>query len=230
MRKNEVLKILNDEKVNYLRLQFTDLLGINKNVEVPPMQFQKAVDGKIMFDGSSIEGFSRIEESDMLLQPDMDTLMIYPWNDNNTKVARLICDIYNPDGTPFAGCPREALKRVTADAMKEDREKILIIDDDVTTLGLLEKALSEHGYRPLLAECAVQAFKLLQEHMPRVIVLDWIMTKKDGLQICREIRSRRADNPTYIIMLTVQAADPYHGTSDILELSPPELSRSVEVM
>jgi len=120
MRKNEVLKILKDEKVNYLRLQFTDLLGINKNVEVPPMQFQKAVDGKIMFDGSSIEGFSRIEESDMLLQPDMDTLMIYPWNDNNTKVARLICDIYNPDGTPFAGCPREALKRVTADAMKMD--------------------------------------------------------------------------------------------------------------
>ncbi len=116
MTKNEVLKILKDKKVNYLRLQFTDLLGINKNVEVPPSQFVKALDGKIMFDGSSIEGFSRIEESDMLLRPDFGTFMIYPWNDNNNKVARLICDIHNPDGTPFEGCPRGALKRVIADA------------------------------------------------------------------------------------------------------------------
>ena len=116
MTKNEVLKILKDKKVNYLRLQFTDLLGINKNVEVPPSQFVKAMDGKIMFDGSSIEGFSRIEESDMLLWPDFDTFMIYPWNDNDNKVARLICDIHNPDGTPFEGCPRGALKRVIADA------------------------------------------------------------------------------------------------------------------
>lgn len=102
--------------MNYLRLQFTDLLGINKNVEVPPSQFTKALDGNIMFDGSSIEGFSRIEESDMLLKPDLDTFMIYPWNDNNNRVGRLICDIYNPDETPFEGCPRIALKRVIAEA------------------------------------------------------------------------------------------------------------------
>ena len=118
MTKNEVFKILKEERANYLRLQFTDLLGINKNVEVPPSQFEKAVDGKIMFDGSSIEGFSRIEESDMLLKPDLNTLIFYPWNENNKKVARLICDIYNPDETPFEGCPRCALKKISDESKK----------------------------------------------------------------------------------------------------------------
>lgn len=116
MKKNEVLKILKDEKVNCLRLQFTDIMGINKNVEVPPSQFEKALESKILFDGSSIEGFSRIEESDMLLSPDPDTLLIFPWNDHNRKVARLICDILNPDDTPFDGCPRRVLKQVIAEA------------------------------------------------------------------------------------------------------------------
>ena len=116
MKKNEVLKLLQEEKVNYLRLQFTDIMGINKNVEVPPSQFGKALEGKILFDGSSIEGFSRIEESDMLLKPDPATLVIYPWNDKNRKEARLICDIFNPDDTPFEGCPRGVLKRVIAEA------------------------------------------------------------------------------------------------------------------
>lgn len=118
MNGKDMLKILKEEKVNYLRLQFTDIMGINKNVEVPPSQFNKAVDGNIMFDGSSIEGFSRIEESDMLLKPDLNTLVIYPWNEGNRKVARLICDIYNPDETPFEGCPRGVLKKTIADAGK----------------------------------------------------------------------------------------------------------------
>ncbi|MCK4888945.1 MAG: glutamine synthetase beta-grasp domain-containing protein, partial [Candidatus Aminicenantes bacterium] len=91
-------------------------MGINKNVEVPPSQFEKALDGKVMFDGSSIEGFSRIEESDMMLNPDIDTLVIYPWNSNENRVARLICDIHNPDGTPFEGCPRTTLKKVMKQA------------------------------------------------------------------------------------------------------------------
>ncbi|MCK5058404.1 MAG: type I glutamate--ammonia ligase [Candidatus Aminicenantes bacterium] len=116
MNKNEVLKVLQEEKVNYLRLQFTDIMGINKNVEVPPSQFEKALEGKILFDGSSIEGFSRIEESDMLLCPDPGTLIIYPWNEKSRKEARLICDIYNPDDTPFEGCPRGVLKRAIAEA------------------------------------------------------------------------------------------------------------------
>ncbi len=116
MNFKEGLKILKDEKVKYLRLQFTDIMGINKNVEVPPLQFEKALEGKVMFDGSSIEGFSRIEESDMMLKPDLDTLIIYPWETNGNKVARLICDIHNPDGTPFNGCPRNTLKKIIEEA------------------------------------------------------------------------------------------------------------------
>jgi glutamine synthetase len=105
-----------DENVKYIRLQFTDLLGIVKNVEVPISQLPKALDNKMMFDGSSIEGFVRIEESDMYLYPELSTWMVFPWTTGNGKVARLICDVYNPDGTPFAGDPRHALKRVLKEA------------------------------------------------------------------------------------------------------------------
>ncbi|MFB3070157.1 MAG: glutamine synthetase beta-grasp domain-containing protein, partial [Gemmatimonadales bacterium] len=98
-------------EVDSLRLQFTDVTGINKNVEVPKSQFAKALAGDILFDGSSIEGFVRIEESDMLLKPDLETFRILPYDDEGGRVARLICDIHNADNTPFAGCPRLALKR-----------------------------------------------------------------------------------------------------------------------
>ena len=97
-------------EVDSLRLQFTDVTGINKNVEVPKSQFAKALAGDILFDGSSIEGFVRIEESDMLLKADLETFRILPYDDEGGRVARLICDIYNADNTPFAGCPRLALK------------------------------------------------------------------------------------------------------------------------
>jgi glutamine synthetase len=113
---SDILAHAKQEKVHFLRLQFTDIDGIVKNVEVPESQFQKALDGQIMFDGSSIEGFTRIEESDMLLVPDLDTFQIFPWDANQGKVGRLVCDIANPDGTPFAGCPRGVLKRVVAKA------------------------------------------------------------------------------------------------------------------
>src|ERR1700754_2004452 len=101
-----------------MRLQFTDILGINKNVEIPATQFAKALDGDIMFDGSSIEGFVRIEESDMLLAPDLDTFLVYPWGDPDARICRLICDIRTPTGDPFAGDPRGVLKGVLAKAKK----------------------------------------------------------------------------------------------------------------
>jgi glutamine synthetase len=105
------------EKVKFIRLQFTDILGVIKNVEVPDRQFEEALDGHIMFDGSSIEGFVRIEESDMLLRPDPATFQVFPWSyDSPERVGRLICDIVNPDGSPFAGCPRTTLKRAIAAA------------------------------------------------------------------------------------------------------------------
>jgi len=103
------------EKVRFMRLQFTDILGVIKNVEVPDRQFEEALDGRIMFDGSSIEGFVRIEESDMFLKPDPATFQIFPWSyQSSERVGRMICDIANPDGSPFIGCPRSTLKRTIA--------------------------------------------------------------------------------------------------------------------
>src|SRR5258705_8781594 len=114
----DILDLGATNHVRFLRLQFTDILGINKNVEIPASQFEKAVAGDLMFDGSSIEGFVRIEESDMLLAPDFSTFQIYPWGDEKNRVARLICDINTPDGQPFAGDPRGVLKKVIARAAK----------------------------------------------------------------------------------------------------------------
>jgi glutamine synthetase len=112
-----ILERAEREKVKFMRLQFTDILGIIKNVEVPDRQFEEALDGRIMFDGSSIEGFVRIEESDMYLKPDLSTFQVFPWSyAGSERVARIICDIANPDGTPFPGCPRTALKRAIARA------------------------------------------------------------------------------------------------------------------
>jgi glutamine synthetase len=113
---NDILQMAKSEDVKYIRLQFTDLLGAVKNVEIPVSQLPKALENKMMFDGSSIEGFVRIEESDMYLYPELNTWMVFPWTTGNGKVARLICDVYNPDGTPFAGDPRSALKRVLKEA------------------------------------------------------------------------------------------------------------------
>ena len=117
-RKAEILEAAERAGVKFIRLQFTDILGVIKNVEVPDRQFADVLDGRIMFDGSSIEGFVRIEESDMFLKPDLDTFRVYPWPSQQSggKVGRLICDIANPDGTPFAGCPRSVLKRAIARA------------------------------------------------------------------------------------------------------------------
>jgi glutamine synthetase len=113
--KEDILRIAQEQNVRFIRLQFTDLLGTIKNVEIPLSQLEKALDNKMMFDGSSIEGYVRIEESDMYLYPDLDTWVIFPWVTED-RVARLICDIYMPDGTPFAGDPRGILKRVLKEA------------------------------------------------------------------------------------------------------------------
>lgn len=114
----DVLTLVNKLNVRFMRLQFTDILGINKNVEVPASQFEKALAGDIMFDGSSIEGFVRIEESDMLLAPDPSTFVVFPWGDSESRVCRVICDINRPDGQPFSGDPRGVLKRQLARAAK----------------------------------------------------------------------------------------------------------------
>lgn len=109
--RDEIKAIIKQENVKFIRLQFTDLLGTIKNVEIPLSQLDKALDNEMVFDGSSIQGFVRIEESDMKLAPDLDTFVIFPWTSEKGRVARFICDIYKPDGTPFEGCPRYNLKR-----------------------------------------------------------------------------------------------------------------------
>ncbi|MEO7360571.1 MAG: type I glutamate--ammonia ligase, partial [Gemmatimonadaceae bacterium] len=112
----DLLELSEAHQVRFLRLQFTDILGVIKNVELPASQFRKALKGDIMFDGSSIEGFVRVEESDMLLAPDLTTFQIFPWGDPSARVARLICDVNMPDGTAFAGDPRTVLKKQLAKA------------------------------------------------------------------------------------------------------------------
>ncbi|MEP6766621.1 MAG: glutamine synthetase family protein, partial [Gemmatimonadaceae bacterium] len=113
---SDVLELAEAHQVRFLRLQFTDILGVIKNVEVPSSQFRKALNNDIMFDGSSIEGFVRVEESDMLLAPDLSTFQIFPWGDPASRVGRLICDVNMPDGSAFAGDPRGVLKRMVANA------------------------------------------------------------------------------------------------------------------
>ena len=113
--KDDILKIAKEKEVRFVRLQFTDILGSIKNVAISVSQLEKALDNQCMFDGSSIEGFVRIEESDMKLHPDYNSFALFPWRENNS-VARLICDVYKPDGTPFHGSPRQVLKNVLDEA------------------------------------------------------------------------------------------------------------------
>ena len=120
MRKNysreDIIKLVEEEDVEFIRLQFTDISGNLKNLAITAGQLEKALDNDCMFDGSSIEGFADVEESDMYLHPDYSTLEIFPWRPQQGKVARLICDVYRPDRTPFAGDPRYVLKRAIREA------------------------------------------------------------------------------------------------------------------
>lgn len=114
--KEDILALAEELNVKFIRLQFSDILGIVKNVAIPIKQLPKALDNEIMFDGSSIEGYVRIEESDMNLRPDLDTFSVFPWSDPGLMEARLICDVHYPNGQPFLGDPRYVLKKVLAEA------------------------------------------------------------------------------------------------------------------
>ncbi|EEJ39906.1 MULTISPECIES: type I glutamate--ammonia ligase [Limosilactobacillus] len=116
--KDEIRQMVKDEDIRFLRVMFTDLLGTIKSVDLPVSQLDKLMDNKIMFDGSSIDGFVRIEESDMYLYPDMSTWLVFPWGADHGKVARVICSVHMTDGTPFSGDPRNNLKRVVKEMQK----------------------------------------------------------------------------------------------------------------
>ncbi|EHL79583.1 MULTISPECIES: type I glutamate--ammonia ligase [Bacillus] len=182
--KEDILRMAKEENVKFIRLQFTDILGTIKNVEIPISQLPKALDNKMMFDGSSIEGFVRIEESDMYLYPDLDTWVIFPWTAEKGKVARLICDIYNPDGTPFAGDPRANLKRVLQEMrelgftsfnlgpepefflfkLDEKREPTLELNDNGGYFDLAPTDLGENCRRDIVLELEEMGFEIEASH------------------------------------------------------------------
>ena len=119
--KEEILKSAKENNVEFIRLQFTDLFGIMKNIAVTVSQLEKALDNDCMFDGSSIDGFARIDESDMYLHPDLDSWAIVPWRKHHEiQTGRLICSAYKADNkTPFDGDPRNIFKRVIDEAAKD---------------------------------------------------------------------------------------------------------------
>ncbi len=117
--KEDIMRIVEEEDVEFIRLQFTDLFGVLKNVAITTRQLEVALNNRIMFDGSAIEGFVGVEEADMYLYPDLDTFVIFPWRPKQGKVARLLCEIHLPDGTPFEGDSRYILKRVLKDAASD---------------------------------------------------------------------------------------------------------------
>ncbi|KIR02963.1 Glutamine synthetase type I [Lachnospiraceae bacterium TWA4] len=114
--REDILNLVDEEDVEFIRLQFVDMFGVTKNVAITARQLEKALDNKFIFDGSAIEGFVRVEESDMYLYPNLDTFQIFPWRPQQGKVARLICDVYRPNRTPFEGDPRYILKKVIKEA------------------------------------------------------------------------------------------------------------------
>src|SRR6478672_2465854 len=183
-KREDILQLMEKENVKFIRLQFTDLLGTIKNVEIPKKQINKALDNKMMFDGSSIEGFVRIEESDMYLYPDLDTFVVFPWTAEKGMVARLICDIYNPDGTPFAGDPRNNLKRVLKEMeqlgftefnlgpepefflfkLDEKGEPTLELNDSGGYFDLAPTDLGENCRRDIVLELEEMGFEIEASH------------------------------------------------------------------
>lgn len=114
--KVDIKRIVKDEDVKFIRLQFVDIFGTLKNVAITDDQLERALEGEVVFDGSSLDGFIRMEESDMYLKPDLKTFELFPWRPHQGKVARLICDICDLDGNPYEADPRYILKNVIAEA------------------------------------------------------------------------------------------------------------------
>jgi glutamine synthetase, type I len=182
--KEDIIRLVQEENVKFIRLQFTDILGTIKNVEIPVSQLEKALNNKMMFDGSSIEGFVRIEESDMYLYPDLDTFVIFPWTAEKGKVARFICDIYNPDGTPFEGDPRNNLRRVLKEMeelgftafnlgaepefflfkLDEKGEPTLELNDNGGYFDLAPTDLGENCRRDIVLELEEMGFEIEASH------------------------------------------------------------------
>ncbi|MEH6995480.1 type I glutamate--ammonia ligase [Neobacillus drentensis] len=182
--REDIKRLAQEENVKFIRLQFTDILGTIKNVEIPVSQLEKALDNKMMFDGSSIEGFVRIEESDMYLFPDLNTWVVFPWTAEKGKVARLICDIYTAEGNPFDGDPRNNLRRVLKEMeelgftdfnlgpepefflfkLDEKGEPTLELNDQGGYFDLAPTDLGENCRRDIVLELEEMGFEIEASH------------------------------------------------------------------
>ncbi|SDL97161.1 type I glutamate--ammonia ligase [Bacillus sp. OK048] len=182
--REDIKRLALEDNVKFIRLQFTDILGTIKNVEIPVSQLEKALDNKMMFDGSSIEGFVRIEESDMYLYPDLNTWVVFPWTAEKGKVARLICDIYTAEGKPFDGDPRNNLRRVLREMeelgftdfnlgpepefflfkLDEKGEPTLELNDQGGYFDLAPTDLGENCRRDIVLELEEMGFEIEASH------------------------------------------------------------------
>ncbi|KRN29695.1 glutamine synthetase [Lactobacillus selangorensis] len=182
--KEDIRQIIKEENVQFIRLMFADINGIVKNVEVPLSQLDKVLNNKIMFDGSSIDGFVRIEESDMYLYPDLSTFLVFPWTADQGKIARLICSVHNPDGTPYEGDPRNNLIRVLQDAkdagytafnigpepefflfqLDENGKPTLQLNDEGSYFDLAPLDLGSNARRDMVLELEKMGFEVEASH------------------------------------------------------------------
>ena len=163
MDREDVMRFVEDNDVKFIRLQFTDISGIMKNIAINVSHLEEAFDG-VLFDGYSIEGFARVEESDMLLIPDLDTLNIIPWRPQQGKVARFICDVSLQNGKPFEGDPRYILK------------KVLKKGQDQAISSMLNQSVSFFSFIPIMKECQLRKLIILQ------VILIWPYRSVEKMQ------------------------------------------------
>ena len=181
--KEQIMELVEEEDVEFVRLQFVDILGNLKNLAITVSQLERALNNEYEFDGSSIQGYLRIEEADLFLHPDLDTFEIFPWRPQQGKVARLICDVYHIDGTPYEGDPRQVLKRTLKKAsdmgyefvVGPECEFFLFHTDDFgnPTTVTHEKAgyfdmgpidLGENARRDMVLSLEDMGFEILESH------------------------------------------------------------------
>ena len=208
--REDIIRMAEEENVRFLRLMFTDILGTIKNVEVPISQLKKVLDNKMMFDGSSIEGFVRIEESDMYLHPDLDTWLVFPWEIKQGKIARLICDVYQPNGQPFAGDPRSNLKRILKEMrdlgftefnlgpepefflfkLDENGKPTMDLNDEGGYFDLAPTDLGENCRRDIVLELEALGFEIEASHHEAATgqhEIDWKYA--DAVEACDNIQT-----------------------------------------
>lgn len=229
LTKDQIRAIASEENVRFLRLMFTDIDGIVKNVEVPISQLDKVLNNEMGFDGSSIDGFVDIDDSDMLLYPDLTTWLIFPWEieENKGRIARFICDIHNADGTPFEGDPRSNLKRVLREMsetgftqfnlgpepefflfkLDEDGEPTKELNDKGGYLDFSPMDLGENCRRDIVLELEELGFEIEASHhenAPGQHEIDWKYAS--AVEACDNIQTFK------VIVKTVARKHGLHAT------------------